>query len=47
LQTPVQWEDGYIIPPTAPGLGVELDEEVAKAHPYDDAALHLDVHPRP
>jgi len=46
LQTPIQWEDGYIIPPTAPGLGVELNEEVARAHPYDDMALHLDVHPR-
>lgn len=34
LKTPIQWEDGYIIPPTAPGLGVELDEEVARAHAY-------------
>ena len=30
-----------MIPPTAPGLGVELDEEVAAAHPYEDDALHL------
>ena len=29
LKEPIQWEDGYIIPPTAPGLGVELNEEVA------------------
>ena len=34
LQSPIQWEDGFIIPPTAPGLGVELDEEVARAHAY-------------
>ena len=34
LKSPIQWEDGYIIPPTAPGLGVELDEEVARAHAY-------------
>lgn len=32
LKTPIQWEDGYIIPPTAPGLGIELDESVAEAH---------------
>ena len=32
---PIQWEDGYIIPPTNPGLGVELDEDVAAAHPYE------------
>ncbi len=35
LKEPIQWEDGYIIPPTKPGLGVELDEDVAAAHPYD------------
>ncbi len=34
LKSPIQWEDGYIIPPTAPGLGVELDEAVAAANPY-------------
>jgi 2-dehydro-3-deoxyphosphogalactonate aldolase len=36
LKEPIQWEDGYIIPPTKPGLGVELDEEVAAKHPYKD-----------
>jgi len=30
-----------VIPPTEPGLGVELDEEVALAHPYDGEELHL------
>jgi galactonate dehydratase len=33
LTEPIRWEHGYIIPPTKPGLGVELDEEVAAAHP--------------
>ena len=41
LKTPMQWEDGYVIPPEAPGIGVELDEAVAEAHPYDGEALHL------
>ncbi|HLW23732.1 MAG TPA: mandelate racemase/muconate lactonizing enzyme family protein, partial [Steroidobacteraceae bacterium] len=31
LKKPIQWEDGYVIPPTTPGLGVELDEAVALA----------------
>jgi len=31
---PIQWQDGYIIPPNRPGLGIELNEEVATAHPY-------------
>ena len=34
LQKPIQWEEGYIIPPTEPGLGVVLDEVVAEAHRY-------------
>ena len=34
LKEPLQWQDGYIIPPTKPGLGVELDEDVTAAHPY-------------
>ena len=41
LKTPMRWEDGYVIPPEAPGIGVELDEAVAEAHPYDGEALHL------
>jgi len=34
LKSPIQWQDGYIIPPTEPGLGVELNEEVAEKHGY-------------
>lgn len=36
LKQPLQWEDGFIIPPTDPGLGVELNEEVARAHAHPD-----------
>jgi L-alanine-DL-glutamate epimerase-like enolase superfamily enzyme len=44
LKTPIRWEEGYVIPPTAPGLGVELDEAVALAHPYPpDGLLHLEM----
>ena len=43
LTTPIRWEDGYVIPPTAPGLGVELDEAVALAHPYTGSELHLEM----
>ena len=34
LKSPIQWQDGYIIPPSAPGIGIELDEEVAARHAY-------------
>ena len=29
-----QLRDGYVLPPTAPGLGVRLTEEVKKKHPF-------------
>ena len=45
LKKPITWHDGYVIPPTEPGLGIELDEAVARAHPYEGAALHLEMHP--
>src|ERR1700729_635085 len=41
LKKPIRWEDGYVIPPDEPGLGVELDEDFARAHPYTGNALHL------
>ena len=43
LKTPMRWEDGYVIPPDAPGLGVELNEEVAEAHPWEGSELHLEM----
>ncbi|MFM9935014.1 MAG: mandelate racemase/muconate lactonizing enzyme family protein [Novosphingobium sp.] len=47
LKTPIQFEDGHVIPPTAPGLGVELDEDVARAHPYTGDMLHLEMTQHP
>ena len=43
LKVPMQFEDGHVIPPVAPGLGVELDEEVALANPYTGTMLHLEM----
>jgi 2-dehydro-3-deoxyphosphogalactonate aldolase len=43
LKKPIRWEQGYVIPPTEPGLGVELNEDVARAHPYTGERLHLEM----
>jgi galactonate dehydratase len=43
LLKPIRWEAGYVIPPTEPGLGVELNEEVLARHPYRDSRLHLEM----
>ncbi len=47
LKKPITWENGYIIPPSEPGLGVELNEAVAAEHPYTGEKLHLEMHPEP
>ena len=47
LDHPIQWEDGYVIPSTRPGLGHNLNEDVAKAHPYDGDRLHLEMQDSP
>lgn len=44
LKKPLPWENGYFLPTTDPGLGVELNEEVAAAHPYTGDRLHLEMH---
>jgi len=38
---PIDWQEGYIVPSTEPGLGIELDEAVALNHPYNENELHL------
>ena len=47
LKSPIAFEHGHVIPPTAPGLGVELDEEVALANPYTGTMLHLEMTQHP
>lgn len=40
-------KDGFITPPTAPGLGIDLDEDLARANPYTDDGLHLQMQEEP
>jgi len=47
LKKPMRWESGYVIPSDEPGLGVELNEEVALAHPYTGSKLHLEMTDHP
>jgi galactonate dehydratase len=47
LKVPIRFEDGHVIPPTAPGLGIELNEEVALANPYTGNMLHLEMTQHP
>ena len=47
LVKPIRWEAGYVIPPTEPGLGVELNEAVLAKHPYHGDRLHLEMVGKP
>jgi len=43
LKTPLRFENGHTVVPTAPGLGVELDEEVLAANRYEGDQLHIEM----
>jgi 2-dehydro-3-deoxyphosphogalactonate aldolase len=43
LNEPIKWEKGYVIPPTKPGLGIELNESLIKKYYYDGEKLHLEM----
>src|SRR6056297_3614303 len=43
----IRTEDGFITPPEAPGLGIEVDEDLARAHPYTGEGLHLEMQEAP
>ncbi len=41
------WQDGYVLAPTKPGLGIEFDEDLARAHPFTGDQLHLQMQEEP
>lgn len=43
LDTPIEWENGYVLPPKSPGLGIELNDDAVAAHPYSGNKLHLNL----
>ncbi len=47
IRNTIRWEDGYVIPPEAPGLGIDFDEDLARAHPYTGTGLHLQMQEAP
>ena len=43
----IRVEGGFVEPPSAPGLGIEIDEKLARAHPFDGSGLHLEMQDAP
>jgi 2-dehydro-3-deoxyphosphogalactonate aldolase len=48
VRRPLTWDRGYLVAPTDPGLGVELDHQTVAAHPAADGGrLHLEMTQQP
>ena len=43
----IRVEGGHITAPEAPGLGIEVDEALARAHPWTGTGLHLQMQEDP
>jgi 2-dehydro-3-deoxyphosphogalactonate aldolase len=48
LTEPIIWREGFIIPSTKPGLGIELNKSVVEASsPYKGKKLHISMDSKP
>ncbi len=47
IKNSIQVEEGFVSLSHAPGLGIEVDEELARAHPYEGSGLHLQMQEEP
>ena len=43
----IRVDEGFVRLSDAPGLGIEIDEELARAHPYAGTGLHLQMQEKP
>ncbi len=47
IKNTITVEDGFVIPSDAPGLGIDVDEDLARAHPFTGDDLHLNMQDAP
>ena len=47
IKNKIVWDDGFIIAPTAPGIGIEFDEKLARNNKYVENRLHLEMQDEP
>ncbi|MFN3208092.1 MAG: mandelate racemase/muconate lactonizing enzyme family protein [Roseovarius sp.] len=47
IKNTIRVENGFVTPPEAPGLGIEVDEDLARAHPFTGDGLHLQMQEAP
>jgi len=47
IRSSIKVENGFVTPPTAPGLGIEVNEALARQHKFDGNGLHLQMQDSP
>ena len=47
IKSSIQVDDGYITAPQGPGLGIEVNEDLARQNPFDGEGLHLMMQDEP
>jgi len=47
IKNSIRVEGGFVTPPTAPGLGIDVDEALARANPFTGSGLHLEMQEAP
>lgn len=47
IRNTIRWEDGYVLAPQGPGLGIDFDEDLARANAYTGDLLHLQMQEAP
>ena len=47
IKSSIQVDDGYITAPKGPGLGIEVNEDLARQNPFDGEGLHLMMQDEP
>ncbi|MDD9921279.1 MAG: mandelate racemase/muconate lactonizing enzyme family protein [Boseongicola sp.] len=47
IKNSITVENGFVSAPEAPGLGIDVDEELARAHPFTGNGLHLEMQEDP
>ncbi|MEO7912437.1 MAG: mandelate racemase/muconate lactonizing enzyme family protein, partial [Roseiflexaceae bacterium] len=45
ITNPIEVVNGYIVPPTRPGLGIDVDEQAAAKYPFKPEAMQRYFHP--
>ena len=47
IRSSIQVNEGFVSAPQAPGLGIEVNEELARANPSEGEGLHLQMQDNP